>query len=59
MDNDIDKIGSTVKSAAGNLFSTFIIVVGVAFLVGIPVGRAARDFSSTMFNPNITVPNDK
>lgn len=59
MDNDIDKIGSAVKSVAGNLFSTFLIIVGVAFLAGIPIGRAAHDFSSTMFSPNVTVPHGK
>jgi hypothetical protein len=44
-----------VKSAAGNALSFFITLVGVAFLIGVPFGKAARDFSASMFTPDAPV----
>lgn len=56
---DNKQIGSLVKSAAGNLFFAFVAIVGVAFLAGIPVGKAAHDFTTTMFSPNVDVSNNQ
>ncbi len=52
---DNTNIGSLLKSAAGNLFFAFLTLLGVAFLSGIPVGKAARQFSNTMFPANSSV----
>lgn len=52
---DNSNIGSLLKSAAGNLFFAFLTLLGVAFLSGIPVGKAARQFSNTMFPANSSV----
>lgn len=52
---DNKDIGSIIKSATGNLFFAFLTILGVAFLSGIPVGKAAREFSNTMFPPNSSV----
>jgi hypothetical protein len=52
---DNQNIGSIIKSAAGNLFFAFLTILGVAFLSGIPVGKAAREFSNTMFPQNSSV----
>lgn len=56
---DNKQIGSIVKSAAGNLCFVFLTIVGVAFLAGIPLGKAAHDFTTTMFSPNIGVSNNQ
>lgn len=52
---DNNNIGSLLKSAAGNLFFAFLTLLGVAFLSGIPIGKAARQFSNTMYPPNSSV----
>jgi ABC-type dipeptide/oligopeptide/nickel transport system permease component len=44
-----------VKSAAGNALSFFITLVSLAFLIGIPLGKAARDFSASMLTPDVPV----
>lgn len=53
--SDNKDIGSIIRSAAGNIFFAFLTILGVAFLSGIPVGKAAREFSDTMFPPNNSV----
>jgi hypothetical protein len=49
---DNNNIGFLVRSAAGNLFFAFLTILGVAFLSGIPLGKAAREFSNTINPPN-------
>lgn len=49
---DNNNIGSLLRSAAGNLFFAFLTLLGVAFLSGIPVGKAAREFSNSIVPPN-------
>lgn len=53
--SDNKDIGSIIRSAAGNLFFAFLTILGVAFLSGIPVGKAAREFSNSIFPPDSSV----
>lgn len=56
---DENRVVPVVKSIIGNACTLFVTLVGVAFLMGIPLGIAAHQFYSSMFSPNLPVSPEK
>lgn len=48
-------INSAADSARGYGFSFLITTIVLAFLIGVPLGTAARKMYNTMFNPDVVV----
>ena len=48
-------VGDVVETTAKYTFSFLITTILLAFLIGVPLGSAARRMYTTMFHPDVVV----